>query len=219
MSKNNIDDAKLEVKNFLINANRPYSCQDVANNFQNKYNKSLIQKSLDLLVEQNDVTEKLNGKQKIYFISQTNTDFNEESMKKVQEKIEQHNQLINDLKQSINDKQIKLNELKSQKSIEELQNHLDRLRNEIDELRQKSEEFNESKNITVEENIDDNLEKKSRLTVKRKKLIDEWRKRKRMATGIIQTIMENCPKKKKDFFEEVGIETDEDYNVIIPSNV
>ncbi|KAH9416088.1 PSMC3 interacting protein [Dermatophagoides pteronyssinus] len=152
MSKNNIDDAKLEVKNFLINANRPYSCQDVANNFQNKYNKSLIQKSLDF-----------------------------------------------------------------QKSIQELQNHLDRLRSEIDELRQKSEEFNESKN--VEENIDDNVEKKSRLTVKRKKLIDEWRKRKRMATGIIQTIMENCPKKKKDFFEEVGIETDEDYNVIIPSNV
>ncbi|OTF73395.1 homologous-pairing protein 2-like protein [Euroglyphus maynei] len=214
---NNIDDAKLEVKNFLTNASRPYSCTDVANNFQNKYNKSLIQKSLDSLVEQNDVIEKLNGKQKIYFISQENIDFNEESMKLVNGKIEQHNQLINELKQSINEKKEKLNVLKNHVSIEELQDRLSQLQAQVDELRLQVKEY-ESKHSTTDD-MDDDIERKSVLTLKRKKLVDEWRKRKRMATGMINTIMENCPKKKKDFFEEVGIETDEDYNVDIPSNV
>lgn len=217
MAKSNIDDAKLEVKRFLINANRPYSCTDVANNFQNKFNKSLIQKSLDSLVEQNDVIEKLNGKQKIYFISQENTNFNEESMKKVQEKIEQHNQLIEELNKSIAEKREKLNALKSYVSIEELQDCLARLQAQVDELRLQSKEY-ESK-CSAAKNMDAAIERKSTLTLKRKKLVDEWRKRKRMATGIINTIMENYSKKKKDFFEEVGIETDDDNNVVIPSNV
>lgn len=217
MAKSNIDDAKLEVKRFLIHANRPYSCTDVANNFQNKFNKSLIQKSLDSLVEQNDVIEKLNGKQKIYFISQENTNFNEESMKKVQEKIEQHNQLIEELNKSIAEKREKLNALKSYVSIEELQDCLARLQAQVDELRLQSKEY-ESK-CSAAKNMDAAIERKSTLTLKRKKLVDEWRKRKRMATGIINTIMENYSKKKKDFFEEVGIETDDDNNVVIPSNV
>lgn len=217
MAKSNIDDAKLEVKRFLINANRPYSCTDVANNFQNKFNKSLIQKSLDSLVEQNDVIEKLNGKQKIYFILQENTNFNEESMKKVQEKIEQHNQLIEELNKSIAEKREKLNALKSYVSIEELQDCLARLQAQVDELRLQSKEY-ESK-CSAAKNMDAAIERKSTLTLKRKKLVDEWRKRKRMATGIINTIMENYSKKKKDFFEEVGIETDDDNNVVIPSNV
>uniref|UniRef100_A0A8C3C329 Leucine zipper with capping helix domain-containing protein n=1 Tax=Cairina moschata TaxID=8855 RepID=A0A8C3C329_CAIMO len=47
----------------------------------------------------------------------------------------------------------------------------------------------------------------------------EWRKRKRMATELLDAILEGYPKSKKQFFEEVGIETDEDHNVTLPAAV
>ncbi|XP_010074723.1 PREDICTED: homologous-pairing protein 2 homolog, partial [Pterocles gutturalis] len=37
----------------------------------------------------------------------------------------------------------------------------------------------------------------------------EWRRRKRMATELLDAILEGYPKSKKEFFEEVGIETDD----------
>lgn len=50
----------------------------------------------------------------------------------------------------------------------------------------------------------------------REKYCKEWRKRKRMATELSDAILEGYPKSKKQFFEEVGIETDEDHNVKLP---
>ncbi|KAM9657589.1 homologous-pairing protein 2 homolog isoform 1-T1 [Morphnus guianensis] len=47
----------------------------------------------------------------------------------------------------------------------------------------------------------------------------EWRRRKRMATELLEAILEGYPKSKKQFFEEVGIETDEDHNVTLPAAV
>ena len=37
-----------------------------------------------------------------------------------------------------------------------------------------------------------------------------------MCTNIIDAILENYPKSKKDFFEDVGIETDEEVGAKIP---
>ena len=48
--------------------------------------------------------------------------------------------------------------------------------------------------------------------------IKEWRKRKRMCSNVIDAILESYPKSKKEFFEEVGIETDEDLGVKIPDS-
>ncbi|XP_005429678.1 homologous-pairing protein 2 homolog [Geospiza fortis] len=45
----------------------------------------------------------------------------------------------------------------------------------------------------------------------------EWRRRKRMATELLDAILEGYPKSKKQFFEEVGIETDEDHGVELPA--
>lgn len=50
----------------------------------------------------------------------------------------------------------------------------------------------------------------------RQRYCREWRTRKRMATELSEAILEGYPKSKKQFFEEVGIETDEDHNVVPP---
>lgn len=53
-------------------------------------------------------------------------------------------------------------------------------------------------------------EEKKKITKENEKITTEYRKRKRICMDIANTILENYPKPKKTFFEEVGIETDED---------
>ncbi|XP_021350431.1 homologous-pairing protein 2 homolog [Mizuhopecten yessoensis] len=50
----------------------------------------------------------------------------------------------------------------------------------------------------------------------RKVFVKEWRKRKRMANDIIGAILEGYPKTRKELYDDVGIETDEDYKVSPP---
>ena len=42
-----------------------------------------------------------------------------------------------------------------------------------------------------------------------------WRKRKRMATDILDSVLESWPKTKKCLYEEIGVETDESVGVSI----
>ncbi|XP_013827621.1 PREDICTED: homologous-pairing protein 2 homolog isoform X2 [Capra hircus] len=59
-------------------------------------------------------------------------------------------------------------------------------------------------------------EEKEQVYKERQRYHKEWRRRKRMATELSDAILEGYPKSKKQFFEEVGIETDEDHNVKLP---
>lgn len=62
-------------------------------------------------------------------------------------------------------------------------------------------------------------EEKEKVCSEQKLYCKEWRRRKRMATELLDAILEGYPKSKKQFFEEVGIETDEDHNVTLPTAV
>nr|XP_047907812.1 homologous-pairing protein 2 homolog isoform X1 [Anser cygnoides] len=62
-------------------------------------------------------------------------------------------------------------------------------------------------------------EEKEKVCSEQRLYCKEWRKRKRMATELLDAILEGYPKSKKQFFEEVGIETDEDHNVTLPAAV
>ena len=47
------------------------------------------------------------------------------------------------------------------------------------------------------------------------KVVGEWRKRKRMMSDLVGTILENYPKSKKALIEDMGAETDEDAKIDI----
>lgn len=71
MGKINSDkEGKATIVKYLTNQNRPYSVNDLVANLHNEISKALMQKSLDTLVEESKVKEKVNGKQKAYFINQ-----------------------------------------------------------------------------------------------------------------------------------------------------
>ncbi|CAG9792656.1 unnamed protein product [Diatraea saccharalis] len=51
---------------YLVDTNRPYSCADVTVNLRGAYTKTVVQKTLDALVESGKIRCKLYGKQKVY---------------------------------------------------------------------------------------------------------------------------------------------------------
>nr|XP_015293991.1 homologous-pairing protein 2 homolog isoform X2 [Macaca fascicularis] len=90
------------------------------------------------------------------------------------------------------------------------------MQKEIQELKKECAGYSERlKNIKAATNHV-TPEEKEQVYRERQKYCKEWRKRKRMATELSDAILEGYPKSKKQFFEEVGIETDEDYNVTLP---
>ena len=48
------------------------------------------------------------------------------------------------------------------------------------------------------------------------KTVTGWRKRKRMASDILDSILESWPKSKASLFEEIGVDTDESVGVKMP---
>lgn len=55
-----------------------------------------------------------------------------------------------------------------------------------------------------------------KIEAKAKEYQQEWKKRKRGCMDMINAITENMDKNRKDFMEELGLETDEDHNVVCP---
>ena len=60
-------------------------------------------------------------------------------------------------------------------------------------------------------------EERTKIFERRDKMILHWKKRKRMATEVLGCILEGYPKPKKQLYEDVGIETDEDAGVQVPT--
>jgi hypothetical protein len=70
------DDAALAaVLQYFVHQNRPYSAQDVFMNLHKDHSKAVVQKVIDQLVEQQDLREKVNGKQKCYVANQVRIAF------------------------------------------------------------------------------------------------------------------------------------------------
>ena len=46
--------------------------------------------------------------------------------------------------------------------------------------------------------------------------VTQWRKRKRMASDVLDSVLEGWPKTKQSLLEEIGVDTDESIGVSIP---
>ena len=103
----------------------------------------------------------------------------------------------------------KLKELQSQPTNEEAEKAISEAENIISGMEEKLNKLSNEKNLISKE-------EKETISQNHELAVKEWRKRKRMCTDVMNAILEGYPKSKKDFLEEVGIETDEDFDVKIP---
>ena len=113
--------------------------------------------------------------------------------------------------QELKQAEAKLKELQSQPTNTEAERQIAELESMVCNMEERLHKLSNEQNLVTKEEKE-SISKNHEIAIK------EWRKRKRMCTNVIDAILEGYPKSKKDFLEEVGIETDEDMGVKIPDS-
>ncbi|KAM4844200.1 homologous-pairing protein 2 homolog isoform 1-T1 [Thomomys bottae] len=197
---------------YLQEQNRPYSAQDMFGNLQKEHGlgKTVVVKALEQLAQQGKIKEKSYGKQKIYFADQDQfDDVNDADLHGLDAKIVALTAKVQSLQQSCRHMETELKELTNSLTTPEMQKEIQELKKECAGYTERLKNIKAATNhVTPEE--------KEKVYRERQQYCKEWRKRKRMATEMCDAILEGYSKSKKQFFEEVGIETDEDCNVKLP---
>ena len=103
----------------------------------------------------------------------------------------------------------KLKVLRSQPTNEEAEHELTELEVVVKCLEERLAKLSSQQNLVSKEEKEI-IERNHEIAVK------EWRKRKRMCCNVMDAILENCPKSKQSFIEDVGIETDEEAGAKVP---
>ncbi|KAM9215188.1 homologous-pairing protein 2 homolog [Leptosomus discolor] len=200
---------------YLREQNRPYSAQDAFGNLQREHglSKAAVVKALEQLAQQGRVREKAYGKQKIYFADQAQLPAaSDAELRGLDEEIAALSTKVQALQQSCRQMEAELKDLNSSMTTPEMAREVGELRKDCASYTEKLERIKSATNhVTPEE--------KEKVCSEQKLYCKEWRRRKRMATELLEAILEGYPKSKKQFFEEVGIETDEDHNVTLPAAV
>ncbi|XP_061906023.1 homologous-pairing protein 2 homolog [Entelurus aequoreus] len=198
---------------YLNAKNRPYSAQDVFCNLQKQHGlgKTAVVKAVELLALEGKIKEKTYGKQKIYFADQAQfKDVSDADLKAMDARISQLNEEVQALSQSCRQLDADLKELSSSLTTQQMISEIGRLKDECSTSRERLEKIKSASNhVTPEE--------KEKVLKEQNVYVKEWRKRKRLASDMMDTILEGYPKSKKEFLEEVGVETDEDYKAVVPT--
>ncbi|XP_062264176.1 homologous-pairing protein 2 homolog [Platichthys flesus] len=198
---------------YLNEKNRPYSAQDVFCNLQKQHGlgKTAVVKAMELLALEGKIKEKTYGKQKIYFADQAQfTDVSDTDLKGMDSQISVLAAEAQSLTQSCKQLDAELKELNSSLTAEEMKSEIQELKAECSGYRARLEKIKAATNhVTPEE--------KEKVYKERTVYVKEWKKRKRLASDMINSILEGYPKSKKEFLDEVGVETDEDNKVVVPS--
>uniref|UniRef100_A0A8C6TL26 Homologous-pairing protein 2 homolog n=1 Tax=Neogobius melanostomus TaxID=47308 RepID=A0A8C6TL26_9GOBI len=198
---------------YLNEKNRPYSAQDIFCNLQKQhgFGKTAVVKAMELLAIEGKIKEKTYGKQKIYFADQSQfKDVSDQDLKDMDNQISTLNAELQTLTQNCRQLDSELKELNSSLTTEEITKENKQLKEECSGYKTRLEKIKSATNhITPEE--------KEKVYKERNLYVKEWKKRKRLASDMMNSILEGYPKSKKEFLEEVGIETDEDYKVVIPN--
>ncbi|KAI5097153.1 homologous-pairing protein 2-like [Silurus meridionalis] len=212
MSKKDSGAADL-ILSYLNEKNRPYSAQDVFGNLQKQHGlgKTAVVKAMEQLAQDGRIREKVYGKQKIYFADQSQfSDVSDSDLKQMDSRISELSRQVETATQSCRQLDTELKELNSSLTTVEMTMQIKELRAECEGYITRLKKIKTATNhVTPEE--------REKVYKERILYVKEWKKRKRLAADMMGAILEGYPKSKKEFLEEVGVETDEDHKVKIPN--
>ncbi|XP_069490527.1 homologous-pairing protein 2 homolog isoform X2 [Ambystoma mexicanum] len=165
---------------------------------------------MEQLAQQGKIKEKVYGKQKIYFADQAQFPcISDPELKNLDSQITELSSKVQAVQQNCKQMETELKDLNSAMTTDDMVKEIEALKEECANHTEKLKKIKSATNhVTPAE--------KEKVYSERKQYCKEWRKRKRMATDLFDAILEGYPKSKKQFFEEVGVETDEDCKVTIP---
>ncbi|GFN98959.1 homologous-pairing protein 2 homolog [Plakobranchus ocellatus] len=210
MSKSKESAAVSSVLAYMMKQNRPYSVQDVFQNMGKDFGKTAVMKAMESLTSEGKLVEKVYGKQKVYAANQSQFPVVDDAeIKKMDAKITQLNGAIQLKSDETRKLESELQIFNNLITTDEARRQLSQIYPEISKLKEKLSKLKEGRVLISKE-------EKEQVYKGREKYVKEWRKRKRIASDILGSILEGYPKTKKQLFEDIGIETDEDYNVKPP---
>ena len=189
-SKNNPTN---DVLKFLLDKNRPYSITNLVDEMHGEYSKTVLQKSVDQLVENGQITCKLFGKTtKLYFAKQEGKEVASK------EELTQFDQLIDDLHDNLEDLQKKVKELRlkrdllsSTRKLNDLKDFKIKLEIDVEKAEiKKNELIKSSEGITPEE--------ASKSQKKFSEKCENWKNRKNKCYQILDTLGESAEKKRSE---------------------
>ncbi|KAI8989495.1 Tat binding protein 1-interacting protein-domain-containing protein [Pilobolus umbonatus] len=201
-NSDNKDDEYVAISEYLKRVNRPYSATDIFNNLQGKYSKSIITKTLDLLVENSVVISKTYGKSVIYSVKQDLQNKEMESdMKSLEKKIDMLSKEYEDIVSQNKKLEHEISVLKTQPNSDEARIQLDTYIKENQQMEQRLKTLRgEAKLIPVEKRK--RVEKEFEYSKKM------WKKRKAMFNDIYHAVTEHMPGDPKQLKHDLGIEED-----------
>ncbi|XP_025204448.1 homologous-pairing protein 2 homolog isoform X1 [Melanaphis sacchari] len=193
------------VYDFMATANRPFSGNDVFSNLQRQgVGKSAVEKALDQLVKENKIFMKLNGKQKIYCVVQPDSTAEDQNeIQSIDEELVKVTETLREVERKYKQSEIEVKTLQNTYSTEEVKRKVSEMEKVVSDLKSQLDVVSKTSGNVVSSKDREKVKKEYETMTK------EYRKRKRMCTDILDSILENCPKPKKALFEEIGIETDE----------
>ncbi|CAD5115859.1 DgyrCDS4799 [Dimorphilus gyrociliatus] len=209
MAKPSAKETSDGILQYITQQNRPYSATDIFNNLHGKFGKTAVVKALESLAADGKLVEKIYGKQKVYGP-------NQDSMPSIPpDELVKMRQKVAELQRE--NEELTKNEKKLDMLISEKRNAIP-----TNELKQKVQDYQKqlqdiTKRVDSCKNNPNAVSAKDMEKIKkeRNKFLAFWRKRRRIANDILDAMLESGDKKKSELMEELGIETDEDYNVNI----
>eukprot|EP00090_Calanus_glacialis_P036125 TRINITY_DN61614_c0_g1_i1.p1 TRINITY_DN61614_c0_g1~~TRINITY_DN61614_c0_g1_i1.p1 ORF type:complete len:212 (-),score=91.98 TRINITY_DN61614_c0_g1_i1:112-747(-) len=200
------------VLEYLTAANRPYSTNDVFLNLHKEHGKPAVQRVIDLMVTENKLKIKMNGKQSCYFVNQDSfTACSEEELAMLETKCKEAEDLSKTCGDSAKQKEAKLRSLTNSLTDSQAKEEVNRLEEENRQLLDRLSKLENNQELV-------SAEDKAKISLLHTTTVTLWKKRKRMATDVLDSVLESWPKTKQSLMEEVGVDTDESVGVKIPTS-
>eukprot|EP01035_Chromulina_nebulosa_P016992 gene16992-22489_t len=206
--------AKKAILKYFQQQNRPYSAIQVYDNFHKRIAKSMIERALSSLSGETgsggELCCKEYGKSKIYYVNQATmpSNYTVDDIDTIENEIDELNKTIDDLHQNEKSiKQIQM-QLESEPADSEMENVIQLIESRLQAKEQRVKTISE-----MSFNPNDLV----RLVKKHNSYRTIWKNRKEICIDIIDSIVDSSNKKPKDIINEIGLETDEEVSLKIPS--
>jgi 26S proteasome regulatory subunit (ATPase 3-interacting protein) len=191
--------------------NRPYSVVDIFNNLHKEFGKTCVTRVVEHLSGEGKLVEKVYGKQKVYVVNQALIPtLSDAEMKSLEGEISQLQQELSQSESACKKLQDELLALQNSLTTEEVQSQLSTLSEECAQFETRLARIKATANDIDPKDV-------QRTEIKHTAAVKEWRKRKRMSMDIVNAILEGYPKSKRELYEDIGLETDEDVGVSLSS--
>ena len=199
------------VYDYLLSTNRPYSVNDIFMNLHKEHGKPAVQRVLDQLVSEDKLKIKLNGKQSCYFVNQDLLETcSEAELESLDKKCVEVDEEVRTQTDQVKQLETKLRTLTSSLTNSEAEEELRQLSESNNVLQERLDKLTNNQVVV-------SAEDKNKITQLHTKAVGHWRKRKRMASDVLDSVLEGWPKSKQALFDEIGVDTDESVGVKFPA--